>query len=74
MKKTNLILVSLVVLTGLIGFLSAHMGESHGGVMYGSYWGIGMFSGWIFGILVVVALILLIVWLMKQIQSPSRRR
>lgn len=33
---------------------------------YGTGW---MFFGWIFGIVVTIALVLLIIWLFKQIQK-----
>lgn len=40
------------------------------GTGYGSMW----FFGFIFQILVVVALVLLILWLIKQLQNPKHRR
>ena len=39
------------------------------GMMYGGYGGGMMFFGWTFMILVSIALILLIIWLAKQIQK-----
>ena len=54
----------------------AHIGEDEyahhsmmGGMMYGAYGTTGMLFGWLFSILVLVALILLIFWLIKQIQK-----
>lgn len=41
--------------------------------MMSGYNGYSVF-GWLFMILVLVALVLLIVWLIKQIQEPARRR
>jgi len=63
----------LPILLSLIASVSAQTDEFGncpiGGMMYGSYGlGIGIFS-WAFGLLVVVALILLIIWLIKQIQK-----
>ncbi len=41
------------------------------GMMYGAY-GIPMlFFGWIFGVLIVVALALLVVWLAKKIEKEK---
>jgi uncharacterized membrane protein len=51
---------------GMMGF----GGYGFGGMsnMMGGYYGTGMmFFGWIFGILFFVALVLLIIWLAKQI-------
>jgi len=40
-----------------------------GDMMYGNYgWGVGIF-GWLISILVIVALTLLIIWLIKQINK-----
>lgn len=39
------------------------------GMMGGAYGYGGMIFGWLFGALVVVALVLLIIWLVKQIQK-----
>ncbi len=69
MKKINLALI-----TGfLISFVSAHAGEDlsgHHDMMNWSSWGWGMgFFGGLFMILVTIALVLLIIWLIKQIQK-----
>lgn len=73
MKKTSLIYFVLTLFVSLTGFVSAHTGDdnfSHHGLMESGFmW----FFGWIFMILVVVALVLLIIWLIKQIQRPKRR-
>jgi len=55
----------------LIGFASADAGDLEGcfGGMMGTSWVNMGFFGWIFGILVFVALVLLIIWLIKQIQK-----
>ena len=70
--------ISLALITGfLISFVSAHTGDdlsAHHDMMGWSSWGFGMgLFGWTFMILVVVALVLLIVWLAKQIQEPKRK-
>lgn len=61
----------LLVLISLTGFVVAD-GDGHGmmgGMMSGNY-GYGMmFFGWLVGILVLVVLVLLAVWLFKQIQK-----
>ncbi len=64
--------MGLFVLIGLIDFISADpndYGYGMGNMMSGSYGlGIGIF-GWIFSLLVLVILVLLIFWLIKQIQK-----
>jgi uncharacterized membrane protein len=71
MKK---IIFSFIALIFLISFVSAHTGDDDfghhmmGGVVGTGMWGMGIF-GWIFMILIIVALILLIIWLIKQIQK-----
>jgi len=68
MKKQ--ILLFAVVLLGLASLVSADVGDcGMYGVMSGSYGFGGMFFGWIFGVLVLIALVLLIFWLIKQIQK-----
>jgi len=65
----------VATLLGLMGFVSAdaddryHMMSGMYGMMSGSYGYSGMFFSWLTGLLVVVALVLLIVWLIKQIQK-----
>jgi len=71
MKKISLMPLMFAVLISLTNFISADVGDSCGmwGMVSGSYgFGIGLFS-WIFGLLVLVALVLLIIWLIKQIQK-----
>jgi len=52
------------------GFVSADAGDYYmGGMMTGMYGYGGMFFGWLFGILVLITLVLLIAWLIKQIQK-----
>ncbi len=60
----------------LISFVSANIGGddySHHdwmmGAMYGSYGPIGMFFGWLIGILIVLILGLLVLWLIKKIKE-----
>lgn len=71
MKNETLVLIILgaivlaLLLTG-VGF------GGYGGMMsmmYGGYGSGMMFFGWIYGILILVALILFIIWLAKQIQK-----
>ncbi len=71
-KKDNslmwiVIAVAVLVLFGTFGF--SGIGYGMRGMMYGNY-GYGMmFFGWIFSILILVALVLFITWLIKQIQK-----
>jgi len=74
MRKINL---ALIILVGLINFVSAHAGESHTGDMmgmYGAYGGTGMIFGWVFYLLVIVLIIAAIYWLIKSANSKNRRR
>ncbi|MBR9705703.1 hypothetical protein GOV14_01585 [Candidatus Pacearchaeota archaeon] len=78
MKNKNrlFIFASILVILVMTSFVAAHEGvddSAHhcgmGTMMYGSY-GFGpMLFGWAIGLLVLVALVLLIVWLIKQIQK-----
>lgn len=75
MKKTILIILGFLLLTS---FASAHIvdDEYHmiGNVVYGTgMWGMGIFS-WIFMVLIIVALVLLIICLTKQIQKKPDLR
>ena len=44
-------------------------GHGMGGMMFGSYGYGGMFFGWVIGLLFIAVLVLLIIWLVKQIQK-----
>lgn len=73
MKKTNLSLIVSLILVSLASLVSADVGDCQMsgmyGMMSGSY-GLGMgIFGWLTGILVLVILVLLVVWLIKQIQK-----
>ena len=80
MKENNNLLMGIVIavavflLLGMFGF---------GGMMGGGYgimgnWGYGFGGMWIFGFLfmalILVALILFILWLIKQLQNDNRKR
>jgi len=73
MKKLNFLLP--VIFVSLLSFVSADADYGCGfvGGMMGSYGSSWMFFGWIFWVLIFVALILGIIWLIKQIQKPNRR-
>jgi hypothetical protein len=72
MKDDNTLIIVIVIifavfLVGGFGMMGFPFGM---GMMSGFYGGFGMgFFGWLFMILVVVALGLLIIWLIKQIQK-----
>ena len=63
-------IILMVVVLGLL-FTGFGFGGYGGmmGMMYGTYGGGMMFFGWLYGILILVALVLFIVWLTKQIQK-----
>lgn len=69
MKKINLVLSGFIL--SMISLVSADAGDGYYGMMggmMGSGWGYGMMGfGWLISVLVIVVLVLLIVWLIKQI-------
>lgn len=70
MKNIILMILGFFLLTS---FVSADVGNGFCGQMMGNalgtgMWGIGIF-GWLFMILIIIALILLIIWLIKQVQK-----
>jgi uncharacterized membrane protein len=70
-------IVLALFLLGGFGRVGFGMGYGYGGMMgmmYGSYGSGMMLFGWLYGILVLVALVLLIIWLWNQIQNPRKRR
>jgi len=75
----NKILAGLASLLSLITLVAADAGDEYGcgmmggvgGMMTGVYGTGGMLFGWLFSILVLVVLILLIAWLIKQIQKKQ---
>ncbi|MBU2612713.1 MAG: hypothetical protein KKB62_03260 [Nanoarchaeota archaeon] len=71
MKKETLtgIIIAVVVLFFLFGGMGFGSYSGMMGTMYGTY-GYGMmFFGWIYGVLIITALVLLILWLLKQIKK-----
>jgi len=71
----NKLLIGLIVLTSLMSFVSADIGDGDfggcgmwGGMTGGYGFGVGIFS-WLISALFVVALALLVIWLIKQIQK-----
>lgn len=71
MKNTKLYL-AIVTMVSMIGTVMADGLDDYcgmGGMMYGAYSPGFMVFGWLFSILVLVILVLLIVWLIKQIQK-----
>ncbi len=78
MKNESLILiiVGVVALFLIVGVMTnvAYGSQYSGyggmmGMMYGSYGSGMMFFGWIYGLLILAALVLLIMWLFKKIQE-----
>jgi uncharacterized membrane protein len=74
MIKTYILVASTLVILVSLTSISADIGnEEFSGcgmnyAMNGNYGIFPMLFGWVFGILVLVALVLFIVWLIKQIQ------
>jgi len=70
MGNIKLLLSLVFVLT--FGVVSAYVGTydcGMSGMMFGNYGFGGMFFGWLIGLLFVAVLVLLIAWLVKQIQK-----
>jgi len=71
MKNETLVFIILGAIVLALLFTGVGYG-GYGGMMsmmYGNFGGGMMFFGWLYGILILVALILFIVWLVKQIQK-----
>ncbi len=67
------IILTILVFFLLVSFVSANGSDDFCGQMMGSVfgtgmWGMGLF-GWLFMILIIVGMVLLIIWLTKQIQK-----
>ena len=83
MKKSNTIVLVIILLTLLVGlgFISGHgeedeLYDDHHRGMMGGFWG-GGYSGmfgffWIFWALLLIALVLLIAWLIKQLSQSNQ--
>jgi len=77
--KNKISLFGISILS-LVGLVLADTGDSSYGGCFGpgmmsGNWGYGgMFFGWVFGLLILVALVLLIVWLVKQIENSGKKR
>jgi len=79
MENNNLLIgiaiaVAIFLLFGMFGF--GGMMGGYGGMM--GNWGYGFGGMWIFGFLfmalILIALVLFILWLAKQLQNDSRKR
>jgi hypothetical protein len=75
-KMKNETLIWTIVIIALVVLVFGGFGiSSYGGysgmmsMMYGNYGSGMMFFGWLYGILILVALVLFIIWLVKQIQK-----
>lgn len=73
--KDNETLVWVITIIALVVLLLGGFGMGFGGyggmmgMMYGIYGSGMMFIGWLYGILILIALVLFIIWLVKQIQK-----
>jgi len=75
MKSEKLIWTIVLVVLGVFllnSLFSFGRGYGMGGMM-GGYGGMMAF-GWVFGLLILIALILLIIWLWKQIEKSDRKK
>ena len=73
MKNENLgwMIILIAVLLFVFGGFGFGLGGYGGmmGMMYGTYSTPMMFFGWLYGILTLAVLILLVIWLYRQIQK-----
>ncbi len=70
MKTEETILIIVVILAVVFLFWGfSGFGINQGGMVNASMMGGMWFFGWIFMILIIIALVLFIVWLTKQIQE-----
>jgi len=74
-RKNNENLIWIVLGIAIVVLLFGGVGMGFGGyggmssMMYGSYGSGMMLFGWLYGVLIFVALILFIIWMVKQIQK-----
>jgi len=70
MKQIKLLLIGLISAIAITSTASAQQTcGGFGGMMSGTYGLGGMWFGWVFSVLVLVAIVLFIIWLVKQIQK-----
>ncbi|MBS3086088.1 hypothetical protein J4422_00100 [Candidatus Pacearchaeota archaeon] len=73
--KNNETMVWVIVIVAVLVLIFGGVGMGFGGyggmmgMMYGTYGSGMMFFGWLYGVLILVALVLFIVWLARQIQK-----
>ncbi|MBI2042828.1 hypothetical protein HYT25_00375 [Candidatus Pacearchaeota archaeon] len=67
------ILIAIIIVLFFSGFGMMGFGGSMMGWMFGYNYGFMSFFGWAYMVLITVTLVLLIVWLIKQIQNPRRK-
>ena len=70
--KSEKIIWTIVIVVVAVFLLNSLFGRGYGMMGYG--YGSMMAFGWLFGLLVTVALILLIVWLWQQIEDKNKKR
>ena len=72
-ENTLITIVAIILVLFLVGgFGMMGFGSMMGGtynIMSGSYGIGGMFFGWLIGLLIVIVLVLVSIWLIKQIQD-----
>jgi len=71
-----IVILALFLILGLFGGMIGYSNYGMGGMMQWMYPGLGFmpFFGWLFMILIVIALVLFIAWLVKQLQHPQETR
>ncbi|MFH1358328.1 MAG: hypothetical protein ABIH37_00395 [archaeon] len=80
--KSKILSLTAISMLFLVSFVLADVGDEAygdcwsgmGSMMNGSYGVGGTAFGWGVGVLILVVLVLLIIWLVKQIQSPKKRK
>jgi len=67
--------IIVIIAIAILFFLFSGFGMMGFGSMMGNYGFSGMWIfGFLFMVLILVALVLFIIWLIKQLQTPSRGR
>lgn len=64
-RNTNNWIIGILILIVVLFLVSSLTGSGMVGMMGTGFW----FFGWIFMVLIIIALVLLIAWLIKQLQK-----
>ena len=75
MKNDNTLIIVVIIILVLFLFGGFGMMGFGGGMINSFYGGFGfMWFGWLFMILITIALVLFILWIVKQLQNSGGKR